>query len=180
VGLRALLKAGGLTEADVTLDSIGFNQVESLVTDHDQAVVVYANNEPIQLKAQGVDINTMRVADYAHLASNGLVSNESMIAQKPDVVQHMVQAILRGVADTIDNPDEAFEISKKYVEGLDKVDVNVQKEVLATSIAFWKTKMPGYAKSEAWQNMQDVLLDMKLLAIPLDLSKAYTNDFVSK
>jgi putative riboflavin transport system substrate-binding protein len=180
VGLRALLKAGGLKDADVNLDSIGYNQVQSLVTDHDQAVVVYVNNEPIQLKAQGVDVNVMRVADYVQLASNGLVSNEATIAQNPDLVQRMVQATMHGIEDTINNPDEAFEISKKYVEGLDKVDVNVQKEVLATSISFWKTKMPGFAKLEAWQNMQNVLLDMQLITKPLDLSKAFTNQFVSK
>jgi NitT/TauT family transport system substrate-binding protein len=180
VGLRALLKAGGLKEADVTLDSIGFNQVQSLVSNHDDAVVVYDNNEPIQLKAQGVDINEMRVADFVQLASNGLVSNEATIAQNPDLVKHMVEAVLHGIADTIDNPDEAFEISKKYVEGLDKLDVKVQKEILATSIEFWKTKMPGYAKSQAWQNMQNVLLDMQLLSKPLDLTQAYTNEFVSK
>jgi NitT/TauT family transport system substrate-binding protein len=180
VGLRALLKAGGLKETDVTLDSIGFNQVQALVANHDDAVVVYVNNEPIQLKALGVDINVMRVADYVQLASNGLVSNESTITQNPAMVQQMVQAVLHGIADTIDNPDAAFEISKKYVEGLDKVDVNVQKEILATSIEFWKTKMPGVAKSQAWQNMQNVLLDMQLLSKPLDLTQAYTNDFVSK
>jgi NitT/TauT family transport system substrate-binding protein len=180
VGLRALLRAGGLKDADVNLDSIGYNQVQSLVTDHDQAVVVYVNNEPIQLKAQGVDVNVMRVADYVQLASNGLVSNEATIAQNPDLVQRMIQATLHGIDDTINNPDEAFEISKKYVEGLDKVDVNVQKEVLATSISFWKTKMPGVAKLQAWQNMQNVLLDMQLITKPLDLSKAFTNQFVSK
>ena len=180
VGLRALLRAGGLKDADVNLDSIGYNQVQSLVTDHDQAVVVYVNNEPIQLKAQGVDVNVMRVADYVQLASNGLVSNEATIAQNPDLVQRMVQATLHGIDDTINNPDEAFEISKKYVEGLDKVDVNVQKEVLATSISFWKTKMPGVAKLQAWQNMQNVLLDMQLITKPLDISKVFTNQFVSK
>jgi NitT/TauT family transport system substrate-binding protein len=180
VGLRALLRAGGLKDADVNLDSIGYNQVQSLVTDHDQAVVVYVNNEPIQLKAQGVDVNVMRVADYVQLASNGLVSNEATIAQNPDLVQRMVQATLHGIEDTINNPNEAFEISKKYVEGLDKVDVNVQKEVLATSISFWKTKLPGVAKLQAWQNMQNVLLDMQLITKPLDLSKAFTNQFVSK
>ena len=54
----------GLKESDVTLDSIGFNQVEALLADQEQAVVIYANNEPVQLSAQGYDLDVIRVADY--------------------------------------------------------------------------------------------------------------------
>jgi NitT/TauT family transport system substrate-binding protein len=39
IGLRALLEAGGLKENDVTLDTIGFNQVEALSAGQEQAVV---------------------------------------------------------------------------------------------------------------------------------------------
>jgi len=53
VGLRALLSAGELHEGDVTLDSIGFNQVEVLSTDQAEAAVIYVANEPIQLRALG-------------------------------------------------------------------------------------------------------------------------------
>ena len=52
IGVEALLASAGLTDADVTLTPIGFTQVESLATDQVQAVVGYAANEPIQLRAQ--------------------------------------------------------------------------------------------------------------------------------
>src|SRR5574341_783822 len=54
VGLRALLHEAGLTESDVTLDAIGFNQVESMVAGQQDIIVGYTANEPIQLRAQGI------------------------------------------------------------------------------------------------------------------------------
>jgi NitT/TauT family transport system substrate-binding protein len=178
IGLRALLNEVGLSESDVTLNSIGFNQVESLVTDQSQAVVGYVANEPIQLKAQGYEVDVIRVADYVHLASNGLLTNEATIAGNPRLIEGMVRATLRGIADTITNPDDAYRISIEYVEGLTIADEAVQKEILGTSITFWNSDRPGYSDPGAWENMQEVLLDMDLLTEPLDLSKSFTNQFV--
>ncbi len=53
VGYVGLLNAVGLAEADVDGNDIGFNQIEALLADQSEAVVVYANNEPVQLQAQG-------------------------------------------------------------------------------------------------------------------------------
>jgi NitT/TauT family transport system substrate-binding protein len=180
VGLRALLNAAGLQESQVILDSIGFNQVEALTADQEQAVVVYSANEPVQLRAQGFEIDEFRVADYVRLASNGLITNEATLQQNPDLVRRMVQATLKGIADAIANPGEAYEISLKYVEGLDQADEAIQKEILATSISYWAAETPGLSEPGAWENMQFVLLEMGLLTQPLDLSEAYTNDFVEK
>jgi NitT/TauT family transport system substrate-binding protein len=178
IGLRALLHAGGLSESDVKLDSIGYTQVEALATDRDQAVSVYTNNEPIQLRAKGYDLTELRVADYVKLASNGLLTNEKTITERPELVRGMVNAILRGTADTIADPEAAYQTCLSYVENLAQADTAVQKQVLATTIEFWKTDRPGYSDPQAWENMQTVLLDMGLLSKPLDLSKAYTNQFI--
>jgi NitT/TauT family transport system substrate-binding protein len=178
IGLQALLSAADLQESDVTLDSIGFNQVEALIAGQEQAVVVYANNEPLQLQARGYDIRTMRVADYVHLASNGLITNEKTIQENPELIQRLVQASLKGIADAVNNPDEAFTISKKYVEGLDQEQNQIQRQVLAATIEFWKTDRPGYSSPSAWDNMQNVLLTMGLLTEPLDLPSAYSNQFI--
>lgn len=178
IGLRALLNAAELTEEDVTLDSIGFNQVESLMAGQQDAVSIYANNEPIQLEKNGFPVDVVRVADYVQLASNGLLTNETTIANDPELVHRMAQAILKGIAYTLDHPEEAFEVCKKYVEGLDQANQEVQKAILAASLEFWKTDRLGYSEPESWENMQDVLLDMGMIDQPLDLSQVYSNEFI--
>jgi len=178
VGLSALLYSAGLKESDVSLDSIGYTQVESLVAGRDQAVSVYTANEPLQLRARGYAVNELRVSDFVQLASNGLITNEKTIRENPALVRSMVRATLKGLQDTINNPEEAYQISKRYVENLAQADETVQKKILATSIELWKTDRLGYSDPVAWQNMQDVLLSMGWLKAPLDLSAAFSNDFL--
>lgn len=178
VGLQALLMAGRLTEADVTLDSIGFNQVEALAAGQEQAAVIYIANEPVQLKSMGYSVDLIKVADYLPLVSNGLIANETVIKEDPDLVRGMVRAILRGVQDTVADPDGAYEISKKYVENLAQADQETQKAVLAASIEMYQTEPWGWSDPQSWENMQDVLLTMGLIPEPLDLTGAYTNAFL--
>jgi NitT/TauT family transport system substrate-binding protein len=178
IGLRALLDSAGLTEADVTLDSIGFNQVEALAADKDQAVVGYIANEPIQLATQGYEVDVIPVADHVQLASNGVITNETLIRENPALVRAFVRATLRGIADTVANPDEAYEISKKYVETLASADETLQKKILAASIALWQADPPGQSDPQAWENMQAVLMKMGSYSAPLDLSRAFSNDFI--
>ncbi len=178
IGLRALLHAGSLTEADVKLDSINYTQVEALAAGRDQAVSVYTNNEPVQLRSQGYDLTELRVADYVQLASNGLITNEKTISQNPNLVRSMVKAFLQGLSDTIADPAAAYETSKAYVQNLAQLDPALQKQKLATSIELWKADRLGYSQPKAWDGMQTVLLDMGLLTKSLDLSKAYSNNFV--
>jgi NitT/TauT family transport system substrate-binding protein len=107
-----------------------------------------------------------------------LITNEKTIAQNPDLVRRMVRAFLRGLEDTIADPAGAFEISKAYVENLAQLEAAVQKQKLAISIELWKADRLGYSQPQAWESMQTVLLDMGLLTQPLDLSKAYRNEFL--
>lgn len=178
VGMRALLNAGKLTESDVTLDAIGFNQVELMAAGQQDIVVGYSANEPIQLRAQGIAVTELRVSDYADLAANGILASEKVVAENPALVRAFVGAFLKGLKDTIANPEEAFQLSEPHIPNFSELDAAVQKQVLAVSIEQWKADRLGYADPQAWENMQNVLLDMGLLSEKQDLSKAFTNEFV--
>ncbi len=175
VGLVGLLSANGLTLDDIDANEIGFNQVESLLTDQSEAAVVYINNEPVQLRARGEAINVIAVADSIDLVANGILTNEQTIAENPELVQGFINAFMRGLRDTLADPDAAYEISKKYVEGLD----DSRRGVLDASLPLWEAEQLGRTDPATWQQTQDILIEMGLLDGPLpDLDATYTNQFV--
>lgn len=175
VGLVGLLSANGLTLDDIDANEIGFNQVESLLTGQSEAVVVYINNEPVQLRDRGEEVNVIPVAEYVDLVANGFLTNEQTIAENPELVQSFINAFMRGLRDTLADPDAAYEISKKYVEGLD----DSRKGVLEASLPLWGAEPLGRTDPASWVETQDLLIEMGLLAGPLpDLDAMYTNEFV--
>jgi NitT/TauT family transport system substrate-binding protein len=178
IGLLAMLYAVGINENEVSLESIGFNQVEALATDQVEIVVGYAANEPVVLRSKGYDLTEWRTSDFVQLASNGIVTNETTIAQNPELVRAFVSAVQKGLADTIRDPDAAYEICFDYVENLKDADPLVQKQVLGTSIEMWRAERLGYSNPQAWENMQEVLLKMGLYPQAVDVSQAFTNQFV--
>ena len=178
IGLRALLFSAGLSEADVTLQEIGFNQVELVAAGEQNIVVGYAANEPIQLKAQGFEVTELRVADSVQLAANGILASEKVIAEDPELVRGFVEAFLKGLKFTIENPDEAYALSATYIPNFADLDEKVQKEILNTSIQMWSADRLGYSDPKAWENMQNILLEMGLITDSLDLGKSFTNEFV--
>lgn len=175
IGYLGLLSASGLQPGDVGGQDIGFNQIESLLSDQSEAVVGYANNEPVQLAGRGEQINVIQVSDYIDMVANGIITNETTIAENPEMVERFVSAALRGLADTLADPKEAFEISKNFVEGLE----DGRMAVLEASLPLWQAETLGHSDLESWQNTQQVLLDAGLMDEPLaDLTAVFTNEFV--
>jgi NitT/TauT family transport system substrate-binding protein len=178
IGAVAMLDSAGLTESDLTLDSIGYNQVEVLMTDKDDAVVIYTANEPNQLRALGAEIVEFKAADTMELVANGIITNEKTLQENPALVSALVNATLKGIDYTLQHPEEAFEISKKYVENLAQADQEVQMQVLLSSAELWRAERLGYSDPVGWENMQRVLLQMGLLKSELDLNAAFDNRFI--
>lgn len=176
IGWRALLYAAGISEEEIPLDSIGYTQVASLTEGKVEAAVVYANNEPVQLRQEGYEPYILYVADYIDLVSNGLITNEETIAQHPDLVERLVRASLRGLRDTIEKPEEAFEICKRYVPEMTEAQLAVLKE----TIPFWQSEPLGYSDPDAWEASQQFMLDVGLIDKETDVKEMFTNRFITQ
>ena len=132
----------------------------------------------MSFKIWGYDVNVISVADYAHLVSNGLITNEETIRENPDLVRRMVQATLRGIKYTVTHPADAYEDSEDYVEGLPAMDEHLRIAEVERYADFYQVDPYGYTDPASWENMQALLIKMGLLSTELDLRAAFTNEFI--
>lgn len=179
IGMEALAGQTGLQSGDYSLVSIGFTQVESLVSNTVDAVVVYLANEPVQLRERGYEIDVIAVRDYIDLIGNCLVTNETTMQNDPELVRSVVRAFLKALTYSAENPDETFAISQLYVENLTEETAPIQRKVLEQSIAIWQVEPETELEQAAsWQNMMQVLLDIGLMKNAISLDGVYSNDFL--
>jgi len=180
VGWKALVYAAKLDETAIRLDVIGFTQAEAVSQGKVDAAVVYIANEPVQLIQAGVKVDVIQVADYIDLVSNGIITNETLIRENPDLVRRMVRASLRGLEYTLAHPDEAFAIARKAVPEITDQDAPTQRAVLEASMVLWRSDRLGVSDPQAWSDSAKFMLDTGLISSAVDVAKLYTNQFVEK
>lgn len=178
VGWKALVHAADLDESSVDVEEIGFTQAAALQQGTIDAAMVYISNEPIQLRNEGVDIQLIQVSDYIDLVSNGLVTGNQLLDSNPDLVQKMVRASRRGLAETIARPDEAFAVVREVIPELTDEDAPVQRQVLEASIELWRSDQLGLSSEQAWQDSLDFMQATGLLEGEVQIDQLYTNRFI--
>lgn len=166
-GLAALLTANGLSEGDINLEEIGFNAPEVVCVGGVEAAVVYINNEPLQIANRAAagdcgsvtDVRVFPVADAVDMVSNGIITNETIIAEEPGLVRQVVSALSAGLRDVIRNPAEAYLISAGYVDGLPLEDaLRAALQAAAAEQAVWLEDTPD-ATRDAIAERRLALLD---------------------
>ncbi|MEI6777423.1 MAG: ABC transporter substrate-binding protein [Chloroflexales bacterium] len=181
--LMAVLYANKLDETAMTVQEIGFTQAQTVLEGKVQVGIGYAMNEPVILRQQNQQVDVLRVADIYNLASNGIVVSEALITQEPDLVHRFVQASLRGLRDTLDNPDEAYTLSLTFIPEAKLGDPKLQRQVLQESLPFWQSDKTtsaglGFTDVDVWTKTEQFMRDAKLLTNPVDVNSAFTNDFI--
>lgn len=178
IGWKGLVYAAQLDESAIKVEEIGFTQTAAIQQDLVDAAIVYIANEPNQLRSQGIEVNVIEVSDYIDLVSNGLVAGDKLLADDPDLIQRMVRASLRGLKDTIDNPDEAFAIVRQVIPEITDAQASTQRKVLADSIKLWQSDKLGESDPQAWQASIEFMSKTGLLEKTLQPDTLYTNKFV--
>ena len=180
--LDTMLKSDGLAGGldDVELVNVGFNLAEVLINGSvDACVGCYFSHESFLMENQGYPVNIMRmeewgVPDFYELV---MVTSEKMLAEKPDLVQRFVRALVRGYEDAAADPDAAVDILLRGTD--EEVDEAIERPGVLVLAPLWKDGVSvGWQTQERWTDFADWLYTNGQVDEPIDGNAAFTNQFV--
>lgn len=134
----------------------------------------------IEAKLRGVELNyfSLRELDDTYdYYTPIIISNDAFLAENPDIAKKMLAAITDGYNDAVADPDEAATIFLANVP-------EANEELVRESQKFMSTKYIddapyfGYMEYDRFQKPADWLFEQGLLESPLDVSEAFTNEFL--
>lgn len=151
--------------------------ISQLLTNQVDVKMAYEMNDPVLLKIKGEDTNIIRFRDYGvNFYADTLFTTEEMIKNHPDTVRNFVEASFEGWDYSIKNPSEAIDEVLKINPNLNK---EAQYGYLQSSIPIInKDEELGFSDETVWENMQKELILQKVINEPIDINKAFTNDFL--
>jgi ABC-type nitrate/sulfonate/bicarbonate transport system substrate-binding protein len=106
-----------------------------------------------------------------------IISSESMIAQKPELVEKFMHATSQGYQYAIKHPTEAGQILIKNVPDINKELVMASQAYLSPR---YQNDAPrwGEMKPVVWKNFADFMVANGLIKQNIDPDKAFTNKFL--
>jgi NitT/TauT family transport system substrate-binding protein len=164
----------------VRIQEIGFTQVAALREDNVDVVSGYINNEPIQLRNAGVNVNVLAVSELYPLASDHLIVSEQTLSTDRILVEKFTRALLRGMNRVNEDPDAAFTVALSAIPEANRVDPMLGVAILKETVRLWQPENFGVIQEPNWANTQRLLIDMKLISADVSLTDAYDTSFVSR
>ncbi len=181
IALLGMLDAAGLSDRDIQMESIGFTQPAAVSQGTIDAAVDYAANGPVVLQQEGIAVSTIPLDPYLPMPSNGLVTNEAVLRDKPELVAGMVRASLRGVAYTLEHPDEAFAIALAYVPEAGGENEEINRAIFDATLPYWQPLegvTPGTSRAEDWAAAAEFMARIGLVEREIPAEELFTNEFV--
>lgn len=176
---QAVLRAADLSEADVSVEQIGFTQLEAVVSGRVDAALGFLNNEPLVLESQGVPVRVIPAGPYTPAPGTGVIATEGVLGEG-DLARRFLRASQRGVAYTLTDPEGAFRASRAFVENLDEARL----EVLRATLPLWRSPYSrengvGFSDPAKWEGLLTLLAETGRLTTRLPAETFFTNEYLS-
>ena len=132
----------------------------------------------VRARYNNIPLEQIYYSDYGiPFYPNVLFTTRRLIIENPNLVQHFVQATLRGYHYAFEHTGEAGDLIVGYDS---RLDTQSEASALRAQIPLIDTgDAPiGWMDTPIWQTTLDILVEQEIIPAPLDLEEVFTNQFV--
>ena len=171
--LLALLDSAGLSADDIEVREYPqFNQAQGLANGDVDLITGFRNNEPIRLRALGVDPQLVVVDEVVPLPGPGLIVSDDLLAGDPELVRAFATATARAQADVIRDPALGMEAAEAAVPSVGE-DRETARAVLDATAELWAGEggfHDGRLDVERWTSAYETMRRLGFIdgTVPLD------------
>ena len=183
---------GNYLQRKVSLDGCTIvpypGNVSTFLLNPDFAQQAYVFSEPFTAKKEGGDPHSLMAAEIGfNPYTSTLITEASMIRDKPDLVRDFVQAVQKGWQKYLTEPEETNRFILAQTDQMGDEDLDIlefgAKELQALCLPDDSpgTVPPGNMTSDRWQRMADQLVECEVVdAGSLNVNDAFTTEFLKK
>ena len=134
----------------------------------------------IEAELRDEPMNMVYLADFAEeldFYTPVLATSEALIEKDPDTVRAFVHAAVKGYEYAIENPADAAAILIDQEPDLDPDLVNRSQEWISQRYQDDAERF-GIQEQSRWENFATFMLENGIIDEPLDIDKAFTNEFL--
>jgi NitT/TauT family transport system substrate-binding protein len=133
------------------------------------------------LAQAGIETTQIKLDQHLRIPANGLVTNETTIQENPELVRKLVRATAQAIQYTLDQPDEAFALSLKFVPEAGGDNEPANRAVFDAVLDYWRPQADrklGETTSEEWQAAAELMQRIGLVDRVVPVEELFTNEFL--
>lgn len=162
-------------EVDVGFD---YSQLVAGQIDAEWAFRVTAG---LNLPEKGIDVNVISPQDYG-INTHGytIFTTEEMIKERPETVRKFLEATIRGIEYTLNNPSESADILAEKSDKIDR-DLEYKRLLMYNEVTSNSKEYPiGYMDYGMFKETYERLAEEGVIGQEFDVSDAFTIQFLEE
>ncbi len=175
--MRTLLAKGKISNNEIKLSSVRYDYTPFYKRKVD-IWPVYRNTQGIfigeKLRKEGEKVAFFIPAEFGvKFVANSVVTSESMIKKRPEIVQRFIRALLQGWREALDPAN-----GKKALETLQQFDKDTAHHIIEEQLAVTRKLIKpepdidiGSIDVEAWKQTEQIMLNQKQIPKPVFVEK---------
>ncbi len=173
---RTMLASAGVSPGEYELVNVGFNTVLSLLSGKVDAIGAFRNFEVPQVTLAGHKAVFFPEEKYGvpHTEEIVIVANAGRAAKDASLMRAFLAGLARGIAFTVEHPEEAFQ---EFTAAYPDLDDALNRRAYAITLPLF-SKGARLGPEAEWEVLKSYLLKNGLIKSDIPLTEIYNNEYL--